>query len=126
MVNAAMRKILLTALLMFPAPLLAEEAWCLTSDAIESCRYSSAEACYEISVTQGGNCAPNPRRRGEAGSSPFCVLTDSLRDCSYRSRRRCLDTAREKNGGCVRNVQLDLERRALGQQSIDESLYEDF
>ncbi|MEE4185849.1 MAG: hypothetical protein V2J12_08790 [Gammaproteobacteria bacterium] len=107
---------LFTALLLLAPAFAAAEPWCLVLDAQENCRWLTAEDCYNASNQVGGYCKPNPRERGITGIAPYCVITADQRRCTYRSQRRCLDVAVAVSGGCVRNTELDLARRARGEE----------
>ena len=115
--HAFMKKLLLVGLLSFSTVALAEP-WCLVRDAKENCAFFVAEDCYREANRGGGYCKPNPRELGVKGNAPYCVISEGSKVCKYRSRGRCLSDARKRNGGCVRNTELDLARRALGEQRV--------
>jgi len=112
-----LKSLLLIGLLSASGAALAEP-WCLVRDATEVCRFFVVEECYKEANRGGGYCKPNPRELGIKGSAPYCVISEGSRVCKYRSRGRCLNDARKANGGCVRNTELDLARRALGEERV--------
>lgn len=111
------RKLLLIAAFAFP---IAAQAgpWCLVRDAVENCRFLTADQCYQFSNREGGYCKPNPRELGVVGRAPFCVLTAGEKRCTFYSRTGCLRQAMAVEGGCVRNTELDLARRARGEAAM--------
>ena len=119
-----MKAVFFTALFLLSGAAFAEP-WCYVKDEKESCRYYSAEQCYEITVKNGGSCKPNPRELGARGGAPWCIMTASSRDCGFRSKTSCLAVARELGptvAGCVRNTERDLARRARGESRITSCL----
>lgn len=113
--HAFIKNLLVVALFAFSSAAVAEP-WCLVRDTKENCRYYTAEECYRDSNRGGGYCKPNPRELGVKGNAPYCVISAGSKVCKYRSRGRCLSDARRISGGCVRNTELDLARRAVGEQ----------
>ncbi|NND54929.1 MAG: hypothetical protein HKN56_08175 [Gammaproteobacteria bacterium] len=117
MMRALLQRLLIVGLLCFSGAAFAEP-WCLVRDAKENCRFYEPEPCYLEANRGGGYCKPNPRELGAKGAAPYCLVSEGGRVCKYRSRGRCLTDARRRNGGCVRNTELDLARRALGEQRV--------
>jgi hypothetical protein len=113
-----MRKLLIILLLLFPVVSQAA-AWCLVLDAVENCRYGTAEACYSSAAKLGGYCRENARALGSSGNRRWCVVSASGRNCNYIARRRCHNAARQLNGGCVENTEALLENKRKGQKKWD-------
>jgi len=115
-----MKALIAIAIFLLPSLGLAAP-WCFIKDEKENCRFYTAEQCYDFTVKGGGTCKPNPREFGVRGGAPWCVITAGARDCGFRSKSSCLAVARSlgpTNAGCVRNTELDLKRRAAGQDRI--------
>jgi hypothetical protein len=116
-----MRQLLLILLLLFPVITLgSNSAWCLVRDAIENCRYSTVEKCYDHAAVIGGFCRENPRILGMSGASRWCVVSASGRNCSFSDRGRCLNYARAINAGCVENTEAAIARKRMNAGSWEE------
>ena len=104
------RKILLSALLMFPLTVVAGP-WCLWMVEEEvSCAFESAEICMQKAGRDGGYCRPNRAEFGSKGLAPLCLVTSTMRNCKYYTRNSCLRAARDVDGGCVENTELALRK----------------
>jgi hypothetical protein len=110
-----MRRVILFLLLTCPLPALAGgNDWCLVINAVEQCRFISADECYRDTDSIRGSCRMNFKKLGDGtedpGESRYCLVTSHSRVCAYRGKASCLTAAVKVKGGCVENVNLYMDK----------------